>query len=168
MTDQDDAVAASPGTGEAATVGTSRGREVVSATVALLAFAGLTYLAHSMELRREVGGIDPRWWPRTLGLTGTTVAVALLLRGLVRPTGLAGEAEPATRSGITRAAVTLALAVSYVLLWSTVGFALITVVFLAAATALYGGRGWRSLLLYPVLLTAAVYLLFQIFLKVPL
>lgn len=169
MADQELSVASSPAPpGEEAIRRTTRGREVASALVALLAFATLTYLAHTMELRREVGGIDPRWWPRALGLAGTALAAVLLLRSLVRPVGFAGDAQPATREGAVRVAATVGLAVAYVLLWSAVDFALVTVVLLAVTTALFGGRGWRALLLYPVLLTGAVYLLFQTFLRVPL
>jgi hypothetical protein len=41
-------------------------------------------------------------------------------------------------------------------------------VFIAAVTAIGGGRGYRALLIYPVLMAALIYALFNLLLKVPL
>jgi hypothetical protein len=74
----------------------------------------------------------------------------------------------ATRDGRVRTVLVVALAAVYVLVWPLAGFAVVTPVFLIAATYLFGGRSRIALLAFPVGLTALLYLLFHTVLKVPL
>jgi hypothetical protein len=146
----------------------SQRMEIASAAVALLAFAVLIVLARRIELRAETGGIDPRWWPQMLGAAGVLLSVVLLARSVLRaPVERDGVLE-ATRDGRVRTVLAVVLAALYVLAWPLVGFVVVTPVFLLAATALFGGRGWKALLLFPAALTALLYLLFHTVLKVPL
>lgn len=146
---------------------TSRRLEVGSALGALVFLGALAFLARRIELRTETGGIDPRWWPELLGTVGVVLAVALLVVSVVRPVSRE-DLEASTRTGFVRVGITIALTVAYLVAWPLVGFLAATPVFLLALTVVFGGRGWRVLLLFPVLLTAFIYLLFNTLLEVPL
>src|SRR5699024_12655534 len=78
------------------------------------------------------------------------------------------DLEFLTRLCVWRSVGACALSVVFVLAWPWVGFAVAAVPFLIAVTYLFGGRGWRPLLVFPVLITAFIVVLFQIILKVPL
>lgn len=145
----------------------SRRLEIGSALVALVVLGGLAFLARRIEVRVETGGIDPRWWPELLGTVGAVLAAALLVVAVVRPPDR-GDLEATTRTGLVRLVATVALAAGYLVLWPLVGFLVATPVFLLAAVALFGARGWRTLVLFPLLTTAGIYLLFHTLLEVPL
>ncbi|WP_024875706.1 tripartite tricarboxylate transporter TctB family protein [Saccharomonospora piscinae] len=146
----------------------SRALEIASAVVAVGATGAVVLLARAIEVRRETGGIDPRWWPELLGLLGLALAVVLLVVALVRPPAAREGIESPTREGRLRLGATVALAVVFVALWPVAGFLPTAPVFLCATTYVFGGRGWKPLVLYPLVLCGLVYLLFQTLLKVPL
>ncbi|OZM79582.1 tripartite tricarboxylate transporter TctB family protein [Pseudonocardia sp. MH-G8] len=146
----------------------SKRMEIASAAVALLGFALLVVQARGIELRAETGGIDPRWWPQALGAAGALLSAVLLARAVLRAPADRDGVQEATSDGRVRTVLVVVLAGVYVLAWPLVGFAVVTPVFLLAATYLFGGRGWKTLLLFPVALSAVLYLLFHTVLKVPL
>jgi hypothetical protein len=146
----------------------SRLLEVSGAVVALAISVLLFVFADRIELRIETDGIDPRWWPRTLGMVGIAVSVLLLLVSVLRAPQERDDVEAATHTGRVRLAATVALAFAYIVVWPAVGFVPATLVLLVVATAVFGGRGVRALALFPVVMTAALYLLFDVALEVPL
>jgi hypothetical protein len=146
----------------------SRRLEIVCAALAVAGSGALALLARAIEVRAETGGIDPRWWPELLGLMGLALGAALLVVVLVRPPFNRDDLEAATRQGWVRVVASVALTVAYVLAWPLVGFVVATPVFLLAAVLLFGGRGWKTLILFPVLTTGFIYLFFHTLLKVPL
>lgn len=154
--------------GDAAAVEPSRRLEILCALIAVAGTGALVLLARAIEVRRETGGIDPRWWPELLGMTGLALAAVLLAVALVRPPFQRDDIEAATRQGWVRLVVAVALTTVFVALWPLVGFLVATPVFLCATTYLFGGRGWKALLIYPAALPVFVYLLFHTVLKVPL
>lgn len=146
----------------------SKRMEIAGAAVALLGFAVLIVASRAIEVRRETGGVDPRWWPQLLGIVGVVLSVVLLVRAVTRPPLARGDVQETTRDGRVRAALTVALAAVYIVAWPVAGFLVTTPVFLVAGTYLFGGRGWKALLVFPVALTAGIYLLFDAALQVPL
>ncbi|KAE8766128.1 tripartite tricarboxylate transporter TctB family protein [Georgenia thermotolerans] len=146
----------------------SRRLEIVCAALAVVGSGALYLLARAIEVRTETGGIDPRWWPELLGTLGLALGVALLVVAVVRPPFSREDLEAATRQGWVRLVSAVALSAAFVVLWPLVGFLVATPVFLIAATYLFGGRGWKTLLLFPLITTAGINLLFHTLLKVPL
>jgi len=155
-------------TADYAPAASSRRLETLIAVIALVASLALVWLAGDIEMRRESRGIGPRSWPRLLGYGGMALSVALLLCAVLRKPFSRDDLESLTRLGVWRSVVAGALSVVFVLAWPWVGFAVAAVPFLIAVTYLFGGRGWRPLLVFPVLITAFIVVLFQIILKVPL
>jgi len=146
----------------------SRRLEVVCAAIAVAGSGALVLLSRAIEVRRETGGIDPRWWPELLGIAGLALGVLLLVVAVVRPPFDRDDLEVATRQGWFRVGLAVVLSVAFVLLWPVLGFLVVTPIFLVAATYLFGGRGWKTLILFPLLMTGFIYLLFHTLLKVPL
>jgi hypothetical protein len=152
----------------ATTARPSKPMEIASAAVALLGFTVLIAASRAIELRNETGGIDPRWWPQLLGAAGAVLSVVLLARAVLRAPLERDDVQEATRDGRTRTVLVVILTALYVLAWPLAGFVVVTPVFLLAGTYLFGGRGWKALILFPAGLTAGLYLLFHTVLKVPL
>jgi hypothetical protein len=146
----------------------SRRMEIVCAALAVVASGALALLARAIEVRNDTGGIDPRWWPELLGTLGLALGAALLVVVLVRPPFDREDIEAATRQGWVRVVASVALTTAFVLAWPLVGFVVAAPVFLLAAVLLFGGRGWKTLILFPALITVFIYLFFHTLLKVPL
>lgn len=146
----------------------SKRMEIAGAAIALLGFAVLIAASRAIEVRRETGGVDPRWWPQLLGIVGLALSVLLLVRAVTRPPLARGDVREATRDGRLRTVLAVGLAALYIMTWPVAGFLVTTPLFLLAGTYLFGGRGWKALLVFPAVLTAGIYLLFDAALQVPL
>lgn len=163
---------------DAATAPPSRILEIVAAIAALVFFALLLTLSFQVELRREPvpGQIDARQWPIMLGVLGIALAAIRLGIAGLRPPDPRDDLEPIRPGGYLRLGITIVLTLGYVWLWGgreqiQLGFPLfwlITPLLLAALVTSYGSRGWKAIVLYPVLLTAFAYLLFHTLLRIPL
>lgn len=161
-----------------------RGRDTaleLMAAVALLA-ASIAYLALAtqIELRREAapGQMDARAWPTLLGASAVAVSGLLMLRTVLRGAGARDEIEPMQPRGALRVAGTILIALGYLALWS-VGeiplpgfrvavFPIATALAVVALLLLYGHRGWKGLVLYPLSLAALTWVLFGMLLRIPL
>lgn len=146
----------------------SRRLEVSTAAVALALSVGGYVLAQAVELRTETGGVDPRWWPTLLSLLAAALSVALLLIAILRPPFDRSDLEVSSRQGWIRLGIALVCGILYIVLWQLAGYLVATPLFLAALLWVFGGRGWKTLILFPVLTTAFTYVLFHTLLKVPL
>ncbi|WP_298993089.1 tripartite tricarboxylate transporter TctB family protein [uncultured Pseudokineococcus sp.] len=146
----------------------SKALEVLVAVVAGVVSLALLVGAQGIELRTETGGIDPRWWPELLGTVGLVLSVVLLATALLTRPAEREDLQAGTRAGTVRLAALAALAVTYVLVWPLVTFVPATVAFLAATTALLGGRRWPALVVFPVALALFLHVMFAVLLEVPL
>jgi hypothetical protein len=158
----------------------SRRLEVTFAVVALAFAAGYLMLALQIPLRRAAaaGQIDARFWPTVLGVSAVAVAVVLLAIAVTRPAPTREDVERIQPGGVLRVVITLAIVVAFVALWSlgaVILFGYRIEVFPVAAGLLmaslmlaYGHRRWLSLLIYSVAVTAFVYVVFGMLLRIPL
>jgi hypothetical protein len=146
----------------------SRAMEITVAAVGLAVGAAGIVLARGIEVRAETGGIDPRWWPTVLSIGSAALAAALLVVALLRPPFDRSDLERVSDGGWRRLLLAGVIAAGYVAAWQLVGYLAATVVFLALLVWVFGGRGWKTLIIFPVLTTAFTYLLFHTLLKVPL
>lgn len=120
-------------------------------------------------VRTETGGIDPRWWPTVM--SGSTLALSLLLTviAFTRPPFDREDLEVTNRGGWIRLVWTMVLASLYIVAWTLSGnFVIPSVILLAVLMWVYDGRGWKALVVYPIVTVAGIYLLFNTLLKVPL
>jgi hypothetical protein len=146
----------------------NRAMEITVAVVGLVAGLAGILLARGVELRAETGGIDPRWWPTVLSIGSAALSAALLVVALLRPPFDRSDLERVSEGGWRRLLLAGVIAAGYVAAWQVVGYIVATVVFLALLVWVFGGRGWKTLILFPVLTTGFTYLLFHTLLKVPL
>jgi hypothetical protein len=158
----------------------SRPLEIVFGVVALAFSAGYLFLTTQIPLRREAapGQIDARFWPLVIGVTAVVIAIAILAFALTRPAPTREDLEQIQPGGYLRVIATLAITGVFIALWSlgTVilfgyrieVFPIAAAVLMAALMLLYGHRRWISLIIYSVSVTAFVYVVFGILLRIPL
>jgi len=143
-------------------------RELVPALAGAAVAVGALVLAAQVPEKTGLTSFSPRWWPEALAyvLLGLSVLHAAL--ALLRPRATAELPDPASRTGALRLTAMLLAVLGYGVLWYFVDFRVSTPVLLAALVHLGGGRGWKALLVFPAVVTAVLYLLFGVLLKVPL
>lgn len=158
----------------------SRPLEITLAVVALLFSAGYLYLSTQIVLRREAppGQIDARFWPLVLGTTAVAIAVLLLVVAIARPAPTHEDIDRIQPGGVVRVLITGVLTVAFVAVWSASSavlfgyrvelFPVATALYLFALMFVYGQRRWVGLVVYPVALTALIYVLFGMLLRIPL
>lgn len=146
----------------------SRPMELATAAVVLLLGVTMLVGARAIVLRNETGGIDARWWP-------TAIAVGILACGAWMAfnaiTGRRGErdVDAAGAHGWAQTIITVALTALVLVLWQVgLSFLLLGPAYLIALNWVYGLRNWKSLLLFPAIIAALLWLVFQLLLKVPL
>ncbi|MGA7147792.1 MAG: tripartite tricarboxylate transporter TctB family protein [Microbacterium sp.] len=158
----------------------SRAIEIAFAAVALMLTASYLVLGTQIELRQAAapGQIDARFWPLLLGTSGVGVSIALLVIALTRPAPSREEIERIQPGGVARVVVTSLITIAYVALWSVSSivafgyrieiFPIITALYMFALLLVYGQRRWLGLVIYPLAVTAFIYVLFGMLLRIPL
>lgn len=158
----------------------SRPLEIVFGVVALAFSAGYLFLTTQIPLRREAapGQIDARFWPTVIAVTAVVIAIAILAMALTRPAPGCEDLERIQPGGYVRVIATLAITCAFVALWSLSTvilfgyrievFPIAAAVLMAALMLLYGHRRWISLIIYSVSVTAFVYVVFGMLLRIPL
>ena len=158
----------------------SRTLEIVFAVVALAFTAGYLFLSTQIPLRREAapGQIDARFWPLVIGVTGVVVAIALLAVAITRPAPTREDLERIQPGGCLRVIATLAITGAFIVLWSLGSvilfgyrievFPIAAALLMASLMLLYGHRRWLSLIIYSASVTAFVYVVFGMLLRIPL
>ncbi|MET4098642.1 hypothetical protein ABIB37_000879 [Agrococcus sp. UYP10] len=152
---------------------------VVSLALLALAIAYLV-LSSQIELRREAapGQMDARAWPMFLGVAAVVTAGLLVLRTMLRGADPRDEIETAQPGGLLRVGGTMAIALAYLALWAVNDlvlpgiripvFPIATALAVVALLLLYGHRGWKGLVIYPIALAALNWVLFAMLLRIPL
>ncbi|MFB8188508.1 tripartite tricarboxylate transporter TctB family protein [Microbacterium sp. NPDC055988] len=158
----------------------SRRLEIVFAVVALAFTSGYLFLSTQIPLRREAaaGQIDARFWPLVIGVTGVVIAIALLAVAITRPAPTREDLERIQPGGYLRVIATLAITGAFIALWSLGSvillgyrvevFPVAAALLMAALMLLYGHRRWLSLIIYSASVTAFVYVVFGMLLRIPL
>ncbi|PPL19371.1 hypothetical protein GY24_06560 [Microterricola pindariensis] len=162
----------------------SKRLEIIVAAAALLFNVILLVAAQSIELRRaaDPGQIDARFWPTILALLGIGLAVARLVIAIVGKPDERDDLERVQPGQMGKLLIALALTAGFLGVWSwktatltlfglVIGFKLFVIVaplYLAALLFVFGARGWKSLVIYPVVTTGFIYLLFGQLLRIAL
>lgn len=147
-----------------------RVRDLFPAGAGAVLAVGVFALATQIPEGARLTQFSPRWWPELLSVLLLALSIGLAVQTLRRPSAPVedGVPESATRQGSQRLALMLAAIVGYGVLWYFVDFRVSTAILFVALTWLGGGRGWKALILFPVLATAVLYVLFGVLLRVPL
>lgn len=126
-------------------------------------------LVLSLTLPENVAtkGVGIRWWPAVISGAGLGLGFLGLVYAIVRSTVFVPD-EPRASNGHSRLLAIIGCLVGYGILWYFIDFRLSTLILFAALVWVAGGRTWKGLVLFPILSTAALWLLFGYFLKVPL
>ena len=142
-------------------------REAALGLVFLVLGIVVLVLARAIELPQRPTAVSPRIWPEALavGLIGLS-ALQVLVAFVATPD--ADEQDPTTRTGVLRVVGFVSCVVAFGLLWYYVHFLLSGFALVAALTWVAGGRGLKDLVIFPAVIVAVLYVLFALFLKVPL
>ncbi|CAN7504435.1 tripartite tricarboxylate transporter TctB family protein [Microbacterium foliorum] len=158
----------------------SRPLEIVFGAVALAFSAGYLFLTTQIPLRREAlpGQIDARFWPMVIAITAVVISLAILALAVTRPAPGREDLDRIQPGGVVRVVATLAITGAFIAVWSlgTVilfgyrveVFPVAAAVLMAALMLLYGHRRWLSLIIYSASVTAFVYVVFGMLLRIPL
>ncbi|WP_010203702.1 tripartite tricarboxylate transporter TctB family protein [Salinibacterium sp. PAMC 21357] len=110
---------------------------------------------------------SPRWWPQSLGALIAILSAGVLIKDIVRP-GAPDEMEPATRTGYGRVLAVFGAIAAYAVVWYFVTFPIATALLFVALVLILGARGWKAIVIFPLVCTGVLYTLFGLLLKVPL
>lgn len=158
----------------------SRPLEIAFALVALAVTAGYLAMTTQISLRREAatGQIDARFWPMVLAVTGIVVAIVLLVIAITRPASGREDLERIQSGGLVRVVATLVIAIVFIALWSLGAvvlfgyrievFPIAAALLIASLMLVYGHRRWLSLIIYTASVTAFIYVVFGMLLRIPL
>lgn len=142
-------------------------RELVPAAATIGLGVLVLVLAQGIRsgVRVELG---PPFWPTMLAWSLIVFGVLQVVVNLLRGVSRSSLPDPLSGWGIGRMLLTAVILVGYLLLWNVLQFWLITFATCVALTALYGGRGWRPLIVFPAIVTALLHFLFVVALRVNL
>lgn len=158
----------------------SRPSEIAFAATALAFSVGYFALTTQIALRREAapGQIDARFWPYVIGITAIAMALLLLVIALTRPAPERDDLDQTNRIGLLRVTATLAITGGFIAFWSLGSlilfgyrvevFPIAAGLLMATLMLVYGHRRWLSLVIYSVSVTAFVYVVFGMLLRIPL
>jgi len=142
--------------------------QAIASVLVLLSIIGILG-SRAIPVRTETGGIDPRWWPTVMCAITLVLALALLVVSLTKPPYDREDLEVSNRGGWYRLLWTIVVATVYIIAWTLTGnFVIPSVLLLVVLMWVYDGRGWKALVVYPLVTVAFIYLLFHTLLKVPL
>lgn len=150
------------------TAAPSRALEVGIAVVCIAISVVVLILSYRIELRVEQPGVNPRTWPQILSMLSLGLSFILLIASLTGKPPARDDLDQPTRSGWFKLLLTVGSSIVFIVLWPIVGFLITTPLFIAATTAISGGRGLRALVAYPIVITGGLYALFNLLLRVPL
>ncbi|WP_456284417.1 tripartite tricarboxylate transporter TctB family protein [Microbacterium sp. JZ101] len=157
----------------------SRALEIAFAGTALVFCVVYFALGLQIELRREVPGqMDARTWPLVLGVLGIVVSLVLVAIAITRPPSTRSDLERVAVGGPLRVVLTLLVSGGFLALWSFSDviafgyriqlFPIAAAIYLLALLLLFGQRRLIGLIVYPVAVTAFVYVVFGLLLRIPL
>ncbi|MFZ3451818.1 tripartite tricarboxylate transporter TctB family protein [Arthrobacter sp. 7Tela_A1] len=142
-------------------------RELIPAGVTL--GLGITVLIMAQDINSGVRvELGPPFWPTMLAWCLIACGVLMALVNVLRGVSSTNVPDPMTSWGLGRLAGTAVILVGYLLLWNVLQFWLVTFAATMALTFLYGGRGWKPLLMFPAIVAAILHFLFVVALRVNL
>lgn len=142
-------------------------RGLVTGVVTLTFGATILILTTQVKTAQNTP-LGPPFWPGMVGwglvVLGLTLLIVFFTRGL-----LWGDVPaPISGWGLSRLLATGVLLVGYLMLWGVLQFWVSTLLVVLALIVLYGARNWKSLVFFPIGITALLHFLFVVALRVPL
>jgi len=149
----------------------------IFAAVVMVAAIYLWFVADSFPPFERYGDVDSDFWPKIILVVIGLVAAVILVSSVRQLRLYLGTRSGGTRSpkspGVTgflmgKNVILVALTLSYLYAFQLLGFIVATFIFLLLATALLGVRHKIATVLFPLLFTSGLMLLFTRVLNLPL
>lgn len=112
--------------------------------------------------------LGPPFWPTMIGWGAIALGIVLLIFFFTKGLKWGDVPEPISSWGASRLIASAVILVGYLLLWSVLQFWASTLIVSLALVALYGARNWKTLVFFPIGITALLHFLFVVALGVPL
>ena len=141
-------------------------RTDIGVGIILCILSAVVYLYAEQYSGRGVNQYGPNFFPQTLSALLFVAAAALIFQAL-RGNALK-SLEGINKQGLVRAAVTLLIAIAYLLLTNVLGFYVSTIIFLFVVMLYLGQKKHWLNALVSFLVASSVYSLLHLFLKIPL
>ncbi|MBV0895883.1 tripartite tricarboxylate transporter TctB family protein [Microbacterium sp. NC79] len=137
-------------------------------------------MGFQIELRREAapGQIDARFFPILIGIIALVTSIAMLVFALIKEPPTREDLEKQQSGGMRRVAAALIISIAYVFVWSLKSvviagyrievFPFATALFIFGLIFLFGQRKIAGLIIYPLAITAFIWVLFGMLLRIPL
>ncbi|WP_367948915.1 tripartite tricarboxylate transporter TctB family protein [Microbacterium sp. NC79] len=158
----------------------SRKLEVSFAAGAVIFSVIYLIMGFQIELRREAapGQIDARFFPILIGIIALVTSIAMLVFALIKEPPTREDLEKQQSGGMRRVAAALIISIAYVFVWSLKSvviagyrievFPFATALFIFGLIFLFGQRKIAGLIIYPLAITAFIWVLFGMLLRIPL
>ena len=143
-----------------------RMRELLPVAVSIL--LGVFILIQTQSIRAGNQEIGARFWPTMLAVGLIGLGAVLVVTNVIRGTRPDDIPERISAWGLSRFAGAAVVLIGYLMLWRVLQFWLITIVVVFLLSVLFDRRGWKALILFPVVIGLTLHLLFIVLLKVPL
>ncbi len=144
----------------------SRLREILIGAGVVAVGAVVLLLALQLPAETANGEFGSGWWPSLIGTAIAVLGLGVAAVGAFRPP--VRDCDDARAKGAGQLVAILGLIVAYGVAWRFAHFLVVTPLLVLGIMVLLGGRGWRSLILIPVVVTVALYAVFGLLLRVPL
>lgn len=152
-----------------------RFKTAVFSVVLMITFAFIIYFTKDIRLLVLNTTVDARFWPKVIGIAGCALSALLFIQGVIEGTALKRQeeadaaAKPERKNllkdiGTIRTVITLGLMFLYILGLDTLGFLVMTALYLFFQFLTFSDKEDRNigkLLLITVIFTVIVYVLFR-------
>lgn len=128
--------------------------------------ATVVLLSQTITVPAIDGQFSPRWWPQVSGIAIVLFSLAAAVRAVPTSAPM-DDLDDRRPGGVGRIVCSLGAVAVYGALWHWLDFRLVTVLLVSALVAIGGGRGWAGLVVFPVVVTTVLWLLFSLLLRVP-
>ncbi|MGM0432929.1 MAG: tripartite tricarboxylate transporter TctB family protein [Spirochaetota bacterium] len=145
-----------------------RNKETLLGTILLiLSIAVLIAIANFKDTAEGYRAIAPSFFPNLISIVMVVLSLALISEGWRKPPSLI-FAPVTDKTNVLRAFALLGLIIGLVLVWEYIGFILSSLLFVLLVQVLLGEKRKVRIILVAVAVTAALYIVFVLLLRVPL
>ncbi len=149
--------------------------EVIVATVMFLGSIFLWFVADQFPSFEKYANVDSDFWPKTVLVVIALTSLPILYQSIRKLISVKNSPEiqleeniPKEKVNVKRIILMASVTIAYLLGFRIIGFLIATIIFLVMSIWLLGVRKKKVLVLFPVLFTTGITLLFVKLLSLPL
>jgi hypothetical protein len=147
----------------------SRRLEITIAVTLTVLFAAGVVACQTVTVPAQTGALTPRGWPTMLTVAGLVLSLLLLVGSIINPPADRDEVDVASPAGWRQFVLTTVAMILFIVAWRyAYSFLVPCALLLAALQWIFGVRRWKPLVIFPLVTTGGIFVVFQLLLRVPL